>query len=203
MINVWDKFFQEKMLKIFTEKKTVLDIGGGLRTGVSKGNRMDKKNAWLEEYIKRVDYKVMDKVVAYGPDLVGDVQKMDFSDSNWDAVICIAVLEHVEEPQRAVQEIYRVLTPGGFCFIYVPFLYYYHPMKDYYNDYYRFTYDGVKYLTRQFSQVEIQNVRGALSTVANLLPIFSKRVGCFNLLDRVFGKVGSKQTSGYSIFCVK
>lgn len=203
MINVWDKFFQEKMLKIFTEKKTILDIGGGLRTGVSKGNRMDKKNAWLEEYIKRVDYKVMDKVVAYGPDLVGDVQKMDFFDNSWEAVICIAVLEHVEEPQRAVQEIYRVLKPGGFCFIYVPFLYYYHPMKDYYNDYYRFTYYGVKYLTRQFSQVEIQNVRGALSSVANLLPIFSKRAGCFNWLDRVLGKVGSKQTSGYNIFCVK
>lgn len=203
MTNSWDTFFKEKMIKIFTEKKMVLDIGGGLRTEMSKGNRLDKKNIWLNEYIKKVDYKVLDKVPDYHPDIIGDVQHLSLADASMEAVICIAVLEHVEEPQQAVGEIYRILKPGGYCFIYVPFLYYYHPMKDYYQDYYRFTFDGIKYLTRRFNQVEIQNVRGALATVANLVPFFSKHTRVFDWLDRVLNKINSRQASGYYIFCVK
>lgn len=203
MIRPWDAFFQEKMFKIFTEKKIVLDIGGGLRTENSKGNRLDKNNEWLSGFIKKVNYKVLDKVPDYHPDILGDVQQLPMSDESVEAIICIAVLEHVEEPQKAVQEIYRVLKPGGYCFIYVPFLYYYHPMKGYYDDFYRFTYDGVKYMTRQFSRVEIQNVRGALATAANLMPVFSKKTGLFDWADKLFQRMSSKQTSGYYIFCVK
>lgn len=203
MIRPWNSFFREKLIKIFTEKNKVLDIGGGLRTSMSKGNRLEEKNTWLEDYVEKVDYKVLDKVPDYHPDILGDVQQLPMSDESVEAIICIAVLEHVEEPQKAVKEIYRVLKPGGFCFIYVPFLYYYHPMKGYYDDFYRFTYDGVKYLVRDFKQVEIQNVRGALSTVVNLLPIFSKKTVLFDWIDRIVRRTASKQTSGYYIFCVK
>ena len=203
MINPWDNFFREKLVKIFTEKNIILDIGGGLRTGMSKGDRLEGKNAWLEGYVKKVDYRVLDKVPNYHPDIVGDVQQLSLPDASVEAIICNAVLEHVEEPQKAVKEMYRILKPGGYCFIYVPFLYYYHPMPGYYDDFYRFTYDGVKYLTRDFKEVEIQNVRGALSTVANLLPFFSKRTGVFDWLDNLLCKSASNQTSGYNIFCVK
>jgi len=76
-------------------------------------------------------------------------------------------------------------------------------LKDYYGDFYRFTYDGVRYLTRNFKTVEIQNVRGALATVANLLPLFSKKTKIFDWLDALVKKQASKQTSGYHVFCVK
>ncbi|OGY90843.1 MAG: hypothetical protein A3H70_03880 [Candidatus Komeilibacteria bacterium RIFCSPLOWO2_02_FULL_48_11] len=203
MINPWDAFAQEKLKKIFTEKKTVIDIGGGLRVDGSKNNRLDPKNKWLEPYIAKVDYKVLDKVADYKPDIVGDIHTLPFADNSIDAFICVAVLEHVEEPQQAVKEMYRALKPGGYCYIYVPFLYYYHPMEGYYKDFYRFTRDGVKYLTRDFKSVEMQNVRGALSTLANLFPLFSKKTKMFDWLDALIGKVKTKQTSGYIIFCVK
>ncbi|MBU2575480.1 methyltransferase domain-containing protein [Patescibacteria group bacterium] len=203
MINAWDKFSEEKLKKIFTEKNMIIDIGGGLRVNASKGNRLEEKNKWLEPYIEKVDYKVLDKVVDYNPDIVGDIQSLPLEDNSVDAFICNAILEHVEEPQKAVKEMYRVLKPGGYCFIYVPFLYYYHPMKGYYKDFYRFTYDGVKYMCRDFSQVEIQNVRGALSSVMNLIPMFSKRTKIFDWIDKLFGKSETKQTSGYIIFCEK
>ena len=76
-------------------------------------------------------------------------------------------------------------------------------MKGYYKDFYRFTYDGVEYITRDFEQVEIQNVRGAFSTIMNLFPLFSKKSNIFDIIDAKFGKISSKQTSGYNIFCVK
>jgi ubiquinone/menaquinone biosynthesis C-methylase UbiE len=199
----WDTFFEEKMKLIFSEKKTIIDIGGGLRVDEKRNNRIEEKNRWLLEYIKRVDYKILDKVADYSPDIVGDIHELPLEDNSVDAILCSAVLEHVEEPQRAVKEMYRVLKKGGYCFIYVPFLYYYHPMKGYYKDFYRFTYDGVEYITRDFEQVEIQNVRGAFSTIMNLFPLFSKKSNIFDIIDAKFGKISSKQTSGYNIFCVK
>jgi len=199
----WDTFFEEKMKLIFSEKKTIIDIGGGLRVDEKRNNRIEEKNRWLLEYIKRVDYKILDKVADYSPDIVSDIHELPLEDNSVDAILCSAVLEHVEEPQRAVKEMYRVLKKGGYCFIYVPFLYYYHPMKGYYKDFYRFTYDGVEYITRDFEQVEIQNVRGAFSTIMNLFPLFSKKSNIFDIIDAKFGKISSKQTSGYNIFCVK
>lgn len=199
----WNKFSREKLQKIFTEKKTIIDIGGGLRVDPHRNNRSEDTNAWLEPYIQKVEYKILDKVPDFHPDIVGDIHNLPLEDNSVDAVICIAVLEHVEEPHKAVKEMYRVLKPGGFCYIYVPFLYYYHPMKEYYKDFFRFTYDGVEYLTKDFVTVEIQNVRGALATVANLLPSFSKKTRVFEFFDRVFKKETSKQTSGYIVFCIK
>lgn len=202
-MNDWDKFFKEKMVKIFKEKKDIIDIGGGLRVDADKANRYDKKNAWLQSYIKDANYKILDKVSDFKPDIVGDIHNLPFSDQSIDAIICIAVLEHVENPLKAMNEIYRVLKPGGYAFIYVPFLYYYHPLKGYYKDFYRFTYDGIEYLTKDFKQVEIKNVRGAFATIFNLLPIFSKKNYMFDWLDRILNKTSSKQTSGYNIFCIK
>lgn len=202
-MNKWDKFFKDKMIKIFQEKKDIIDIGGGLRVDAGKANRYDKKNAWLNDHIKKSNYKILDKVADYKPDIVGDIHNLPLPDSSVDAVICIAVLEHVEEPQKAVREIYRVLKPGGYCYLCVPFLYYYHPCENYYQDFYRFTYDGVKYLTRDFKTVEVANIRGALATVMNLLPVFSKKSYLFDWLDRLFHKDASRQTSGYNIFCIK
>lgn len=199
----WEQFFREKITKIFLEKQLIIDIGGGLRVDHTRSNRWEKKNIWLDDYIKKVDYKILDKVANYKPDIVGDIHSLPFPENSVDAIICIAVLEHVEEPTKAVSEIYRVLKPGGYCYFYTPFLYYYHPCKGYYQDFYRFTYDGVKYLTRNFSQVEICNVRGAISTLANLFPLFSKKTRFFDLLDKMLGKDKTKQTSGYNIFCIK
>lgn len=199
----WDIFFEEKIKKIFDEKFLIIDIGGGLRVDKERGNRFEEEKMWLKTYIEKADYKVLDKVLDYHPDIVGDIMDLPLEDNSVDAIICIAVLEHVEEPQRAVREIHRVLKSGGYCFIYAPFLFYYHPMEGYYGDFFRFTYDGFRYMTKDFSHVEIQNVRGALSTAMNMFPIFSKKTGAFDWFDRLFGKVNSKQTSGYNVFCVK
>lgn len=197
----WDIFAREKIVKIFSDKSLIIDIGGGLRA--NEHNNRGNQNPWLSEYLGKAEYKVLDKVPDHHPDIVGDVHELPLPDNSVDAILCIALLEHVEEPLRAMHEIHRVLKPGGYLFIYVPFLYYYHPMPGYYKDFYRFTYDGVRYMTRDFTTVEMQNVRGAFETVMNLLPIFSKRPLFFNIVDRLFGKVSSRQTSGYYVFCIK
>lgn len=201
----WDQFFKEKITKIFTDKKSIIDIGGGLRVVKEKNNRYDPKREWIRPLISKVDYKILDPVPDYNPDIVGDIHNLPFKDGTQDAVICIAVLEHVENPIKACEEMYRTLKPGGYCFIYVPFLFYYHAEKGYYGDFWRFTPDSLKYMARNFSSIEIQSVRGALETWIHLsplgrLPFLSILAG---FVDRLTGKINSKQVSGFNVFLVK
>ena len=201
----WDNFFKSKIVKIFKEKNQVIDIGGGLRIDKTKNNRFQKDRLFIKDLIRDKDhYLILDKVAEYNPDIVGDIHNLPFKDNSIESIICIAILEHVEKPWLAIEEMYRVLKPGGYLFIFVPFLYYYHPMKGYYKDYYRFTKDGMEFLLKDFTSIEIQNVRGSIQTVFNLIPFFNKYFSkLFYILDKIIGKNKSFQTSGYNIFCVK
>ncbi len=204
-MNSWDKFFNEKIEKIFTEKKSIIDIGGGLRVLKKRGNRYDKSREWILPLIKQVDYKILDPVPDYNPDIVGDIHNLPFDDNSQEAIICMAVLEHVENPIKACQEIYRVLKPGGYCFVYVPFLFYYHAHKGYYKDYWRFTKDSINILFKDFSVIEKQSVRGAFKTWIKLSPLgrYKLFLKLANRIDFLTGKIKSNQVSGYNIFLIK
>ena len=45
-------------------------------------------------------------------DVVLDIQNLALEDASFDAVVCLHVLEHVDD-RRALAEVFRVLTPGG------------------------------------------------------------------------------------------
>lgn len=44
---------------------------------------------------------------------LGDAQSLEFDDDSFDIVTCQTVLIHLENPQKAVQEMHRVAKPGG------------------------------------------------------------------------------------------
>lgn len=201
----WSKFFTDKISKILTEKKSVIDIGGGLRATPGRGNRHNPAHKWMVPLIDKIDYMILDPVDTYKPDIIGDIHNLPFGDNTQDAILCLAVLEHVENPIQAYKEIYRTLKLGGYALIYVPFLYYYHAEKGYYGDFWRFTEDGLRWLSKPFSQVEIQSVRGAIGTWIRLsfLGRYKFTEHLANLADRLTGRLLSKQTSGYYVFLIK
>lgn len=201
----WDKFFREKTIKIFQDKNEIIDIGGGLRVLKNKGSRYDKNREWILPYLEKADYKILDVVDTYNPDIIGDIHKLPFPDNSVPAIFCLAVLQHVENPILASQELYRVLKPGGYCMVYVPFLYYYHASKGYYNDYWRFSEDAVDYLFKNFSVLEKQAVRGAAETWLKISPLGRVEIlnKIANKIDRLTGKIKSHQVSGFHIFLVK
>ena len=201
----WDKFFEDKMRLIFSNAKTIVDIGGGLRISQDKGNRFDPSRSWLIPLAEKVDYKVLDPVNTYNPDIVGDIHNLPLADNSVDAILCIAVLEHIENPFLAVKEMHRALKPGGYCYVYVPFLYYYHAETGYYKDYWRYSRDALEILFKDFGTVEIQSVRGAIETWIKISPLgrFKWLLNLAYFLDKLTGKIKSKQVSGYGIFLVK
>lgn len=54
-------------------------------------------------------------------DLVCDISSIPETDGSFDAVLCTEVLEHVPDPVRALEELARVLKPGGTLILSVPF----------------------------------------------------------------------------------
>ena len=137
----WDVFFRTSM-KILTDVGgTVIDVGGGLRISAERSNVLDKRRIYLKEWLKTCEYKVIDPVDTYHPDIVGDIHALPFQNESVDSFICLAVLEHVERPVKGVEEMYRCLKKGGYVFAYMPFLFSYHAERGYYKDFWRFTRD--------------------------------------------------------------
>ncbi len=94
---------------------------------------------------------------------VADIQNMPIvPDEGYDSAICLEVLEHVPDPFRAAQEIYRVLKPGGVLIATVPHLSRLHDVP---YDYYRYTKYGLQYLLAQagFEVVELVERGGIFS----------------------------------------
>ncbi|MEN8248688.1 MAG: methyltransferase domain-containing protein, partial [Bacteroidota bacterium] len=52
-----------------------------------------------------------------------DVMNMPFEDGEFDVVFCNHVLEHVRDDRQAMEEIYRVMKPGGWGILQVPLFY--------------------------------------------------------------------------------
>jgi ubiquinone/menaquinone biosynthesis C-methylase UbiE len=50
----------------------------------------------------------------------GDVSKLPFTDNAFDLVTANMVFEHLQEPQRQMAEIFRVLKPGGTLIFHTP-----------------------------------------------------------------------------------
>jgi len=76
-----------------------------------------------------------------GVDVVGDAEQLPFRAGMFQRVECDAVLEHVRNPRLVMEEIVRVLAPGGYAHLVTPFC---HPFHEYPKDYQRFTLDGLK-----------------------------------------------------------
>lgn len=51
---------------------------------------------------------------------VGDVAEIPFEDSSFDVVTCMEVIEHVENPERVLDELRRVLKPDGLLLLSTP-----------------------------------------------------------------------------------
>src|SRR6185295_18854047 len=51
---------------------------------------------------------------------VGDVRELPFRDGAFDAIYSMGTIEHFDETEHAVEEIARVLRPGGRAIIGVP-----------------------------------------------------------------------------------
>ena len=53
-------------------------------------------------------------------DVKADICNLPFKDNEFDVILCNHVLEHIPDDTKAMQELYRVLKPGGFGIFQIP-----------------------------------------------------------------------------------
>ncbi|HTL08128.1 MAG TPA: class I SAM-dependent methyltransferase [Chitinophagaceae bacterium] len=89
----------------------------------------------------------------HNPDVTAfDGKNIPFEDQKFNAVICTEVLEHVQEYQYLVNEIYRTTRPNADIIVTIPWSARYHYIP---YDYFRYTPSSLKTIFGQFSQVTI------------------------------------------------
>lgn len=144
------------------------------------------------------------------PDIIVDVcDAATFPDRQFDGIICHSILEHTYDPFSAVRNLYEHMVDGGTFLGFVPFLMRYHAPEDLkFQDFYRFSRDGLAYLFRDYSDVTLYPVRNQMSSVISLLKptkIYKTKTGrefVSEFFDRLFpGR--PIQTTGYIFHAVK
>lgn len=99
--------------------------------------------------------------------LLADIERLPFADASVDGVICTYVLEHVGDARACMDEIARVVRPGGAVYVTVPFLFPTHPDP---LDRWRWTLDGLRYSMRAFEEIEVGTIGGPFSTYVAIAP---------------------------------
>jgi ubiquinone/menaquinone biosynthesis C-methylase UbiE len=99
------------------KEANILEIGSGLGQNSHQiAERGARKVVGVEYSIEKVNwsksyfYESKNKNLKF---VQGNAESLDFPDSEFDFVFSISVLEHIKNPEKALQEMFRVLKPGG------------------------------------------------------------------------------------------
>jgi SAM-dependent methyltransferase/uncharacterized protein YbaR (Trm112 family) len=130
--------------------------------------------------------------------LVADLLDLPFEDGSFDAIVVQGVVEHVIDPQRAADEIHRVLTPRGLLFSTTPFVLGVHvPVADYT----RFSRLGLIRLFRRFTPIECDVIEGPAVTLAYSLAYFW--MAAWSSFGWIGGATIAKYAGNYLIFWLR
>ncbi len=69
--------------------------------------------------MKNLDYTTTDLESPLA-DVKADICNLPFKDNSYDVIFCNHVLEHITDDTKAMQELYRVLKPGGWGVFQIP-----------------------------------------------------------------------------------
>jgi SAM-dependent methyltransferase len=136
-------------------RPTVLILGGSVL------------GAGMEEFRANPAIEFVDSDISFGPltKMICDGHDLPCPDAAFDCIVAQAVLEHVADPYRCVDEMHRVLKPEGLVYTEIPFM---QPAHDTPFDFQRFTFTGYRRLFRRFEQIEFGPVGGPAEAFGRL-----------------------------------
>jgi len=70
----------------------------------------------------------------------------------YEVILCLSVLEHIYDYQKAIDNLHAALREGGQCVIFAPFGY---PLHDEPGDYWRFTEHALRRMLSDFKELQI------------------------------------------------
>lgn len=105
-------------------------------------------------------------------ELMGPVEDLPVEDATFDIVLCNQVLEHCDDPARAISELRRVTAPGGRVLVTTHGVMPYHPSP---TDYWRWTHAGLEKLFAEngtWSSVRVTPASGTTACLGMLVSMY-------------------------------
>lgn len=140
------------------------ELLGIQKIGLLKGTVLNAGCVW-RDISNLIEGKLINQDLAYeneertSVDIYSPLHQIPLESNSVDTILCIAVLEHVENPEEILPEFFRVLKPGGHLVASVSFLQPEHKIP---TDFQRYTEDGLSRLMTYHH-----------FTVINLQPLFT------------------------------
>jgi SAM-dependent methyltransferase len=126
--------------------KKILELGSGKQVNgkyyYSAKHLFDESNDFLQSDVNK----------EFGHPII-DVTKMKYK-NEFDIILCLNVLEHVFEFQKAIKNMHDALKPKGTLVVAVPMFY---PLHDEPGDYWRFTEHALRKLFSDFKDVKLSH----------------------------------------------
>lgn len=163
--------------------KLILDVATGtadfaIQAAVSlspdKIIGVDISNGMMELGRKKIEEKSLDKKIELRR---GDSENLPFDQSNFDAVICAYGVRNFENLEKGLEEMYRVLKPGGKMVVLEFSKPYRFPFKQFYAAYFKFV---VPVVGRMLSKD-----RAAYDYLPESVHAFPRGKAFVDILDRI------------------
>lgn len=182
----------------------VLDIGG----------RIQPYRTLLED--RASHYIGVDLIPEGLVDVIADGECLPFKDGSVDVILCNDALQYFPRPMQGIDEMHRVLRPGGRLILSTRSSY-----PEHHDEHWRFFPHSLRHLTKNFSSVDIRPESNSAAGVALYLNVLLHRdirgyrlnriaqsttIPLINLLGRVLARLGAKHTRGtwgHSLLAVK
>lgn len=105
----------------------LMKVDGSLRYQVEKSGISYRSLDLVPEYFSRDFAKsVCDQsqmIYDFIPGLIGDLRRTPLANNSLDHAVCADVIEHINPPEKALAEIFRILSPDGTVLLVIPSLY--------------------------------------------------------------------------------
>lgn len=89
---------------------TVLEIGSGEGYGIAELSKKAQKYIAIDKYDSPIDEELKNNNIEF---FKMNVPPLDFAENTMDFVVTFQVIEHINDDEEFIKEIYRVLKPGG------------------------------------------------------------------------------------------
>ncbi len=164
--------------------KKILDIGCGkggvaiacgLKGAIVYGFDTDRNEISIAK--KRIETSGINDVFVF----ISNAEKMPFQDNYFDLVTVTGVLEHVNNLEKVIKEIIRVVKPGGYCYITTPNPFY--PREGHYKIFY------IPFLPKKIGEIYLK-LRGFNPDF--FMKYVTYPYPSFNKINRIFEENGTQ-----------
>ncbi|MFT5846054.1 class I SAM-dependent methyltransferase [Psychroserpens sp.] len=111
---------RHRLLWLYLQNETDFFSSESL-TEIKKVLHFAPEQCFLKRFrkLKNLDYTTTDLLSPIA-DVKADICDLPFDDNSYDIILCNHVLEHIPDDTKAMQELYRVMKPGGMGVFQIP-----------------------------------------------------------------------------------